>query len=88
LAVAATVVEIVSDDMPFLVDSVSMEVGRHGYGIHLLIHPVINVHRDEDGELVEVAPPGGRRANGRVGHARRARSQRGRGGEPAAGVAR
>jgi glutamate dehydrogenase len=53
-----TVVEIVSDDMPFLVDSVRMELGRHGYGIHLLIHPVINVHRDADGELVEVAPPG------------------------------
>jgi glutamate dehydrogenase len=53
-----TVVEIVSDDMPFLVDSVSMELGRHGYGIHLLIHPVINVRRDEGGELVEVAPPG------------------------------
>jgi glutamate dehydrogenase len=56
---AHTVVEIVSDDMPFLVDSVSMELARHGYGIHLLIHPVINVRRDDDGELVEVAPPGG-----------------------------
>jgi glutamate dehydrogenase len=53
-----TVVEIVSDDMPFLVDSVRMELGRHGYGIHLLIHPVINVRRDEGGELVEVAPRG------------------------------
>jgi glutamate dehydrogenase len=53
-----TVVEIVSDDMPFLVDSVRMELGRHGYGIHLLIHPVINVRRDEEGELVEVAPRG------------------------------
>jgi glutamate dehydrogenase len=52
-----TVVEIVSDDMPFLVDSVSMELGRHGYGIHLLIHPVIGVRRDDDGDIVEVAPP-------------------------------
>jgi glutamate dehydrogenase len=56
---AHTVVELVTDDMPFLVDSVSMELGRHGYRIHLLTHPVINVRRDDDGELVEVAPPGG-----------------------------
>jgi glutamate dehydrogenase len=53
-----TVVEIVTDDMPFLVDSVSMELGRHGYGIHLLIRPIIKVRRDESGELVELAPPG------------------------------
>ena len=56
---AHTVVEIVSDDMLFLVDSVSMELARHGHGIHLLVHPIINVRRDDDGELVEVAPAGG-----------------------------
>jgi glutamate dehydrogenase len=56
---AHTVVEIVADDMPFLVDSVSMELGRHGYAIHRLTRPVVNVRRDDDGELVEVAPPGG-----------------------------
>jgi glutamate dehydrogenase len=55
---AHTVVEIVTDDMPFLVDSVSMELGRHGYGIHLLIHPIISVRRDEGGELVELASSG------------------------------
>jgi glutamate dehydrogenase len=55
---AHTVVEIVTDDMPFLVDSVSMELGRHGYGIHLLIHPIIDVRRDEGGELVELVPSG------------------------------
>ncbi|HEX2238948.1 MAG TPA: hypothetical protein VHJ19_11630, partial [Gammaproteobacteria bacterium] len=36
-----TVVEIVTDDMPFLVDSVSMELNRHGLTIHLIIHPVM-----------------------------------------------
>ncbi|HEX8205030.1 MAG TPA: NAD-glutamate dehydrogenase [Solirubrobacteraceae bacterium] len=49
-----TVVEIVSDDMPFLVDSLSMAVTRRGYRIHLLIHPVIRVERDDDGELLRV----------------------------------
>jgi glutamate dehydrogenase len=52
-----SIVEIVTDDMPFLVDSVTMEVNRHGLVIHLPIHPVIAVRRDQAGELVEVLPP-------------------------------
>ena len=36
-----TIVEIVNDDMPFLVDSVTMEVNRHGLTLHLIIHPLI-----------------------------------------------
>src|SRR3954469_24697917 len=36
-----TAVEIVSDDMPFLVDSVSMEFSRRELGIHVLVHPVV-----------------------------------------------
>ena len=54
-----TVVEIVSDDMPFIVDSVTMELNRQGYGIELIVHPVIRVVRDADGELTEVLEPGG-----------------------------
>ncbi len=53
-----TVVEIVSDDMPFIVDSVTMELGRQGYGIDLVIHPVISIRRDQEGQLVEVLDPG------------------------------
>jgi glutamate dehydrogenase len=49
-----TVVEMVNDDMPFLVDSTKMEINRQGYGIHLMIHPVIKVRRDAEGWLVEV----------------------------------
>jgi glutamate dehydrogenase len=52
-----SIVEIVTDDMPFLVDSVAMELNRHGLVIHLPIHPVIAVRRDEAGELVEVLAP-------------------------------
>ncbi|HVR29422.1 MAG TPA: NAD-glutamate dehydrogenase domain-containing protein, partial [Thermoanaerobaculia bacterium] len=51
-----TVIEIVNDDMPFLVDSVSMAANRRGLTIHLIMHPVIAVRRDGRGELVEVAP--------------------------------
>ena len=36
-----TAIEIVSDDMPFLVDSVSIELNRRETGIHVLVHPVV-----------------------------------------------
>src|SRR5215207_2403117 len=52
-----SIVEIVTDDMPFLVDSVAMELNRNGLVIHLPIHPVVVVRRDEAGGLVEVLPP-------------------------------
>ncbi|GAB3736373.1 NAD-glutamate dehydrogenase [Silanimonas algicola] len=37
-----TVLQIANDDMPFLVDSVSMALAERGIGIHLLVHPVID----------------------------------------------
>jgi len=40
-----TIVEIVNDDMPFLVESVAIEVNRHGLTLHLIVHPVIAVLR-------------------------------------------
>ena len=52
-----TIIEIITDDMPFLVDSVSMEVTRHGYAIHLILAPIMYVRRDAQGQLLEVLPP-------------------------------
>jgi glutamate dehydrogenase len=54
-----TIVEIVNDDMPFLVDSVTGYLNRHGYNVRLVIHPVIDVARDGDGRRVDGAPEGG-----------------------------
>ncbi|MDT0301630.1 NAD-glutamate dehydrogenase [Streptomonospora wellingtoniae] len=51
-----SVVEIVTDDAPFLVDSVTMELGRRGIGYDLLIHPQLKVARDVAGELLAVEP--------------------------------
>src|SRR5215217_7419753 len=51
-----TIIEMVNDDMPFLVDSTRMEINRQGYAIHMIIHPVMNVRRDEEGRLLEVLP--------------------------------
>ncbi|SED71490.1 glutamate dehydrogenase (NAD) [Streptomyces sp. 3213] len=56
-----TVVEVVTDDMPFLVDSVTNELTRQGRGIHVVIHPQVVVRRDLTGKLIEVltTPPAG-----------------------------
>jgi len=56
---ARTVVEIVTDDMPFLVDSVSMELNRQGAAIQLTIHPVIAVCRDGEGRMTGIPPDTG-----------------------------
>ena len=50
-----TVIQITNDDMPFLVDSVTMAANRRGLTIHLIMHPVIAARRDDRGELIEVA---------------------------------
>ncbi len=52
-----TVVEVITDDRPFLVDSVTMELARAGYGLDLVIHPVIRVRRDDEGRVLEVVAP-------------------------------
>ena len=57
-----TVVEIVTDDMPFLVDSVTAELSRQGRAIHLVVHPQLAVCRDVTGTLQRVLPPDGGRA--------------------------
>ncbi|WP_329121915.1 NAD-glutamate dehydrogenase [Streptomyces sp. NBC_01465] len=49
-----SVVEVVTDDMPFLVDSVTNELSRQGRGIHVVIHPQVVVRRDVTGKLIEV----------------------------------
>ncbi|MGV9779401.1 NAD-glutamate dehydrogenase, partial [Streptosporangium sp. NPDC003464] len=47
-----SVVEVVTDDMPFLVDSVTMELDRHQIGIQLVVHPQMRVRRDMTGKLL------------------------------------
>ncbi len=47
-----TIIQIVNDDMPFLVDSVSIAVNRVGAALHSVVHPVAWVHRDAAGHLL------------------------------------
>ncbi|MEU8955798.1 NAD-glutamate dehydrogenase [Streptomyces sp. NPDC048518] len=60
-----SVVEVVTDDMPFLVDSVTNELSRQGRGIHVVIHPQVVVRRDLTGKLLEVL---GREAGAELPH--------------------
>jgi glutamate dehydrogenase len=49
-----TVVRIVNDDMPFLVDSVRMALSQFNITLHQIAHPVMNVRRDAAGALQSV----------------------------------
>jgi len=49
-----TVVEVVTDDMPFLVDSVTMLLNEQDRSVHAVIHPQLLVRRDMAGALKEV----------------------------------
>lgn len=51
-----SVVEVVVDDMPFLVDSLTMELSRQVRDVHVVIHPLFDVTRDITGALREVRP--------------------------------
>ncbi|RVT49752.1 NAD-glutamate dehydrogenase [Rubrivivax albus] len=51
-----TVIEIVNDDMPFLVDSITMEVNRQGLTLHLIVHPVLKMKRDAAHQVQALLP--------------------------------
>ncbi len=52
-----TIVQVSHDDMPFLVDSIRMEINRHGFNVHLIVHfGGMRVVRDGDGKITEVLP--------------------------------
>lgn len=47
-----TVVEIIMDDRPFIVDSVRAEMKRLGIRITHLLHPILGLARDDQGKLL------------------------------------
>ncbi len=44
-------VDLVTDDMPYLVDSVTTELNRHLADINVILHPLLRVRRDVTGAL-------------------------------------
>jgi len=51
-----TVVELVNDDMPFLVDSIGMVLSKRGLTMHFLAHPVLAVTRARNGLIKSLEP--------------------------------
>ena len=49
-----SVVLLVADDAPFLIDTVRMALDRQGIDTHLMVHPMLRVRRDDDDTITEV----------------------------------
>ncbi len=60
-----TIVEIVNDDMPFLVDSTTTALNGLGAEVLLVIHPIMLVRRSAKGRLAEIVDE--KRASGAIG---------------------
>ena len=51
------VIDVVTDDMPFLVDTITMTLAAHDVAAELVVHPQLAVRRDVTGSLREVVRP-------------------------------
>jgi glutamate dehydrogenase len=60
-----SIVEILNDDMPFLVDSVMAELAEQGFDAHLVLHPRFIVERNASGALIALSAPSASGAAGR-----------------------
>ena len=61
---AYTFVEMVNDDMPFLVDSVSAAIHHQELAVHITVHPIVHVRRDKHGRIESVAERGDQETRG------------------------
>ncbi len=50
-----TIIDIVNDDMAFLVDSIVAEIIRHGQQIKVFLHPIVHVERDNKNNITEIS---------------------------------
>jgi len=53
-----TAIDVVNDDMPFLLASTKSELQLQQRGIHAVLHPVLGVERRADGTLASLLPRG------------------------------
>jgi glutamate dehydrogenase len=58
-----TLVLTVTDDMPFLVDSLGIVFSRAELAVHFIVHPVLDVRRDGRGRLLEISAATGSASN-------------------------
>ena len=50
----STVIDIVNDDMPYVVESIVSAITAAGVTVHRVLHPILAVRRDSGGRLAEV----------------------------------
>ena len=55
---ASTVVDLVTDDMPHLVETVIAALAASGLTVHRILHPILAVRRDPQGRLIDVVGEG------------------------------
>ena len=53
-----TVIDLVTEDRPFIVDSVMTELARRDIPVYLAAHPILLVLRDDEGRLVRLCEAG------------------------------
>ena len=51
-----TIIEMVNDDMPFLVDSVAAAIARQNLNIQITIHPIMRVVRNSKNRIEKILP--------------------------------
>src|SRR5512133_3773233 len=65
---AGSVLETNTEDLPFLVDSVSAELQARGLGIVRVLHPIVGTERSPDGGIARILHPSGAPATESVMH--------------------
>ncbi|MEO7397051.1 MAG: NAD-glutamate dehydrogenase domain-containing protein, partial [Ilumatobacteraceae bacterium] len=64
---------VINEDAPFLVDTIRLALNRLGIPIHLMVHPMLDVRRDDDGDLIHVAVGTAGKSDGHPSAVRRIR---------------
>src|SRR2546421_6331737 len=49
---AVSIIEMINNDMPFLLDSVMAELTQQNVDVRLVLHPIFTVERDQTGALI------------------------------------
>jgi glutamate dehydrogenase len=49
---SVSIIEMINNDMPFLLDSVMAELTEQGVDVRLVLHPIFTVERDQNGALI------------------------------------
>lgn len=55
---AHTIIQIIAADQPWLVSSLQANLDRHGHTVHRIIHPIMCVSRDENGQWQSLSSEG------------------------------